>query len=146
MKIKLIIIATIIFAFISCGSTKKAENSKADHSALAGTWELASINESSASFETLYARKKPFMTFDLVKKSINGNTSCNSFNGSIKLEGNQISFPEPIAMTRMACMDGNGETVFLEALRKVTNFSIDKNGNTLHLNKQDVELMQLTKK
>jgi heat shock protein HslJ len=146
MKIKLIIIATIIFAFISCGSTKKAENSKADHSALAGTWELTSINESSASFETLYARKKPFMTIDLIKQSINGNTSCNSFNGSIKLEGNQISFPEPIAMTRMACMDGNGETVFLDALRKVTNFSIDKNGNTLHLTAQDVELMRLIKK
>jgi heat shock protein HslJ len=146
MKMKLFIIATVIFAFFACGSTKKAENSKADHSALAGTWELTSINESSVSFEILYAKKKPFMTFDLIKQSINGNTSCNSFNGSIKLEGNQISFPEPIAMTRMACMDGNGETVFLEALRKVTNFSIDKNGNTLHLNAQDVELMRLIKK
>lgn len=86
------------------------------------------------------------MRFDQTNKIVSGNTSCNNFNGSFKLEGNKISFPEPLTMTKMACLDGNGETVFLETLNKITNFSLDKNRNTLHLNAEDIELMKLTKK
>jgi heat shock protein HslJ len=146
MKMKLFIIVVSCFIILACSSAKKSGSSKPENSRLSGTWELNYLKGTAISFETLYPREKPFVTFDLAKKSVNGNTSCNNFNGSIKLKDNQISFPEPIVMTRMACIDGNGEPIFLEALHKITCFSLDENGNTLHLNAQDIEIMRLSKK
>jgi heat shock protein HslJ len=146
MKMKFYLVVATWFIVLACSSAKKSGSSKVESSSLAGTWELIYIKGPAISFDTLYPDKKPFMTLDLAKLSVNGNTSCNNFNGGIKLEDNKISFPEPIAITRMACIDGNGENIFLETLRKITKFTLDQNGNTLHLNGQNIELMRLSKK
>ena len=131
--------------FAACSGMKKT-SSVTEQSKLAGNWELCYIYGSTGTFESLYPNGKPSINFDTFKNIANGNTSCNYFNEQVKVEGNQISFTEPIIMTKMLCLDGNGETIFLEALTKITSFSIGEDGKTLYLNSGDIEMMRLTKK
>jgi heat shock protein HslJ len=50
-----------------------------------------------------------------------------------------------MAMTKMACLDGNRETVFIETLKKVISFSVTE-GNTLNFMMDDIALMRFTRK
>ena len=117
----------------------------ADSSTLAGTWELNYISGPRIAFDGLYPNKKPTITFDVVGNRVSGNTSCNKFTGSLKVDGNKISFADPMALTRMICMDGNGENVFMETIKKINTWSVT-DGNTLNLIMGDIALMRFTKK
>lgn len=131
--------------FTACNSTKKT-TSAPESSKLAGEWELKSISGPQIDFNDLYPNKKPTITFDISTNRVFGNTSCNNFNGKMNVDGNKISFTEPMAMTRMACMDGNGETVFMEALSQINNFSVSSDYKTLRLNSADNEKLVFVKK
>lgn len=111
--------------------------------ALDGTWELNYISGPRIAFEGLYPNKKPTITFDVSNKKINGNSSCNNYNGALKLNGHDIGFG-PIASTKMAC-EGSGESVFFKTLETVTKYDIQDN-NTLHLIMGDIAVMRFTKK
>lgn len=115
-----------------------------DTSKLNGTWELNYITGSRIAFDGLYPNKKPTIVFDLANKTLSGNSSCNSFTGPLKVEGNKISFADPMAMTRMMC-PGDGETVFLQTLQKVNSWSVS-DGNTLNLIMGDIATMRFSKK
>lgn len=70
--------------------------------------------------------REPFIRFS-ADKGVNGNSSCNSFNGSYELsEGNKIKF-SPFAMTRMACIGNNVEQEFMQIIDKTTNYSLSAN-------------------
>ena len=86
--------------------------------ALTGTWELNYITGTRIAFDGLYPNKKPTLKLDASAKTVSGNTSCNSFNGPLKVDGNKISFTDPMAMTRMMC-PGEGENTFLETLHLI---------------------------
>jgi heat shock protein HslJ len=131
--------------FAACSSPKKI-TSVPDSSKLNGTWELNYISGPRIAFDGLYPNKKPTISFDLSNNRVSGNSSCNSFNGVLKVEGNQINFNEPMAMTRMACMDGNGEIVFMETLKKINSYSITDEGKTLNFIMGDIAMMRFTKK
>ena len=45
----------------------------------------------------------------------------------------------------MICIDGNGENVFLETIKKINTWSVT-DGNTLNLIMGDIALMRFTKK
>ena len=137
-------IILLSFAFIACTNTKKTTQMP-DISTLNGTWELNYITGPRIAFDGLYPGKKPFINFDIAQNRVNGNTSCNSFNGPLKVDGHKIDFNSPMALTKMACIDGNGENVFLETLKKVNAWSIT-DGNTLHLMMGDIAMMRFVKK
>jgi len=128
----------------ACNSSKKTATGKSDSSTLDGTWELNYISGSRIAFDGLYPGKRPTIKLDVTNKTVSGNTSCNSFNGPIKLDGNKISFTDPMAMTRMMCQ-GDGETVFIQTLQKINTWSVD-GGNTLNLLVGDEAMMRFTKK
>ena len=113
-------------------------------SKLNGTWELNYITGSSIAFDGLYPNKKPTITFDAAKNTLSGNTGCNSFNGPLKVDGNKISFTDPMAMTKMMC-SGDGETVFLQTLQKVNSWTVS-DGNTLNFIMVDIATMRFSKK
>jgi heat shock protein HslJ len=138
---KLLILVAIFCAFISCNSSKKS--SQNNLSPLQGSWQLNYITGPRIAFEGLYPDKKPTITFDMKKNEASGNTSCNNFSGGITREGNKISFSEAMAMTKMAC-PGEGETVFLQALKKVNNYDVTT-GYTLTLLMDNVAMMRFTK-
>jgi uncharacterized lipoprotein NlpE involved in copper resistance len=125
---------------------KKTTAQIPETSKLAGNWELNFIAGQSISFDSLYPEKKPNISFDISNSTVSGNTSCNNFNGRLNADGNKISFNEPMAMTRMICMDGNGENVFMETLKKINSYSITDEGKTLIFIMGDIAMMRFTKK
>src|SRR5690606_25014597 len=108
------------------------------------TWVLNYISGPRIAFEGLYPDKKPQLVFTVADKRVSGNTGCNSFSGPLVVDGNKIDFNQPMALTKMACR-GEGETVFLETLKKVNTYSVS-DGNTLTFIMGDIAMMRFSKK
>jgi heat shock protein HslJ len=51
-----------------------------------------------------------------------------------------------MAMTKMMCMDGQGEQVFMSTLQKITSYDVTDNGKTLNFISGDIAMMRFTKK
>lgn len=137
-------IFTLVFLsiiLISCKCKKTDSVSK-----LEGNWELNYITGPRIAFDGLYPNKKPTINFDLKENHISGNSSCNSFNGKLVLDGNKIDFTQPMAMTKMMCQDGQGEQVFMSTLQKITTYEVTDDGKTLNLISGDIAMMRFTKK
>jgi heat shock protein HslJ len=110
---------------------------------LNGSWQLNYISGPRITFDGLYPDKKPQVVFDVAASHISGNTSCNSFGGGVSLSGNKFSVDPSLITTKMFC-PGDGETVFLETLKKVQTWSV-KDAATLELLLGDVPMMRFTK-
>lgn len=127
---------------ISC----KCKKADATVSKLDGTWELNYISGPRIAFDGLYPNKKPTIVFDSKESRVSGNSSCNSYNGKLSVDGNKIDFTQPMMMTKMACMDGQGEQTYMSTLQKITSYDITDDGKTLNLISGDIALMRFTKK
>jgi heat shock protein HslJ len=134
----LVFLSTIL---ISCKCKKVDSVSK-----LEGNWELNYVSGPRIAFDGLYPTKKPTINFDLKENHISGNSSCNSFNGKLVLDGNKIDLTQPMAMTKMMCQDGQGEQVFMSTLQKITSYDVTDDGKTLNLISGDIAMMRFTKK
>ena len=145
MKSILPAVLLAIFFLPACKAPKPTADIGSEVLKLRGTWELNYITGPRIAFDELYPNKKPMLKFDVEGKRVSGYTSCNSFNGPLKAAGTRITFNAPLAMTKMACVEGNGETVFLQTLKKVTSFSVS-DSNTLTLTMGDIAMMRFTKK
>jgi len=51
-----------------------------------------------------------------------------------------------MAMTKMMCMYGQGEQVFMSTLQKITSYDVTDNGKTLNFISGDIAMMRFTKK
>lgn len=144
----ILLTAILVSSIVACKSTKigtpdAAKKENAGLQALEGTWELNYISGPRIAFEGLYPEKKPVITFTVSDSSINGNTGCNNFRGKINANNTSIHFPDNMAMTRMMC-PGEGETVFLNTLRKINKYLVQ--GSTLTLISDDIAMMRFEKK
>ena len=108
----------LCLTLLSCNSSKPVIKNEAT---IEGTWELNYISGARIAFEGLYPNKKPTIVFDLKENRVSGNNSCNNYTGKLNVEGNKISFSEPMAVTRMMCMDGQGETAYMSTLQKISS-------------------------
>jgi len=109
--------------------------------ALAGRWELFSIEGSGPAFSEQYAERIPYIVFDLATEHIGGHTSCNGFSAKYTIRENQIKFDNALK-TMIAC-DGGGEERFLDMLNKSTTFELQ--GDTLIFSNADGKTMRLKK-
>ncbi|KAF2340979.1 META domain-containing protein [Flavobacterium tistrianum] len=138
-------IFTLVFFssfLISCKCAKTDAVSKLD-----GTWELNYISEPSTTFDALYPNKKPTINFDTKVSQVSGNASCNSYSGRLAVNGNKINFTQPMAVTKMMCLDGlKGEQTYLSTLQKITSYDITDDGKTLNFISGDIAMMRFTKK
>lgn len=141
---KHLIFSVIFLSCLACNNSKKTASGNPDPAQLDGTWVLNYISGPRIAFEGLYPDKKPQIVFTSADKRVSGNTGCNSFSGPLVVDGYKISFNEPMALTKMAC-PGQGETVFLETLKKVNTYSIS-DGHTLNFIMGDIAVMRFTKK
>ena len=114
---------------------------------LTGSWELDYIAGSAMEFQELYARKRPTIIFDTLNNLVSGSTSCNNYVGKLLVKANKIDFSGPLAVTKMACLDskGNGENLFLETLKNVNNYAVDRD-SALNFMMGDIATMRFTKK
>ena len=129
---------------VSCNASKTQKGDSV--SKLEGTWELNYITGPRITFEGLYPNKKPTINFDIKENRVSGNNSCNSFTGKLVVTGNKIDFNQPMAVTKMMCMDGQGEQVFMSTLPKITSYDVTDDGKTLNFISGDIAMMRFTKK
>jgi heat shock protein HslJ len=132
------------FLFISCNVFKCKKNNTV--SKLEGNWELNYISGPRIAFDGLYPTKKPTINFNIKEHLVSGNNSCNSYTGKLNVTENKIDFTQPMAATKMMCLDGQGEQVFMNTLSKVTSYNITDNEKTLNLISGDIAVMRFTKK
>jgi len=118
---------------------------KDETASLSGTWNANYVEGATIPFEKLYPRQIPFITFLEEGQKAVGHSGCNAFNTGITLNENQLRFADNIASTRMFC-EGDGETLFFNALKKADKYSISSDGKTLNLIAGDIAIMRLVKK
>lgn len=51
-----------------------------------------------------------------------------------------------MAVTKMMCIDNQGEQVYMNTLQKITSFDITDDGKTLNFISGDIAMMRFTKK
>lgn len=107
------------------------------------SWELEYISGPRIAFEGLYPDKKPFLKFDEATKQVSGNAGCNGYSAPYTLKGNALTFGEQGPTTMMFC-EGGGEQTFLQMIKKINAYSIDKDGK-LNLLLGDVPMMRFKK-
>ncbi len=118
-------IASLLLVLVSsCGSTCKMANKKALSS---NPWELKTIKGSSLDAKE-FVTGTPFLLFQNKGKLL-GSTGCNNMSGNFTLKKACLQL-EPGAITRMACQ-GNGEAIFLDAMKQVKNMKVDADKLTL---------------
>jgi putative lipoprotein len=73
-------------------------------------------------------RSQTTMRFDREGR-VSGGTGCNTFTGTVTVEGDQLTF-SPLAMTRRACESGpmEQEIRFLGAIESVRSYATDDKG------------------
>jgi heat shock protein HslJ len=142
MKKIILALTVLCMAFVSCNSAKTAMNHT---TSLEGTWELNYVTGPRIAFDGLYPNTKPTITFNLKESSVSGSNSCNRYSGKLNVEGNKISFKDPMAMTRMFC-PGEGENIYMSTLQKIDSYSISEDGKTLNFIMGDIAMMRFEKK
>jgi heat shock protein HslJ len=136
----LIFVSILGLSFNSC-TTMKDSTKTAD--LYNTTWELDYISGPRIAFEGLYPDKKPFITFTESTKQVSGNAGCNGYSAPYTLKGKSLTFGEQGPTTMMFC-EGGGEQTFLQTIKKINAYSIDKDGK-LNLFINDVPMMRFKK-
>ncbi|MGB5288089.1 MAG: META domain-containing protein, partial [Ignavibacteriaceae bacterium] len=120
-----------ILFFAGCSSGSSTANPL-----LHDIWALESIEgEKIIIDETV--KNLPVIEIYIKEERVHGNTSCNTIDGKVEVDKNNIVFSE-IITTEMAC-PGDIESRFLFALGKVNNYKIKK--LKLYLYDNDKELL-----
>ncbi|MEI7483147.1 MAG: META domain-containing protein [Ignavibacteriota bacterium] len=136
-KVFLPFIYISLLLLVSCSSSKVRNNAD---SLTANQWDLVAV--SGKVFDAGAVKSGiPFLMFS-TGNGFTGNTGCNTFTGSYKLENGKLTL-DPGAITKMFCADVP-ETEFLSALRQTTGYKIT--GSELLLLNGTTELMKLIPK
>ncbi|MBE0572920.1 MAG: META domain-containing protein [Ignavibacteriaceae bacterium] len=136
MKKKDVLLLLLITVIIpNCSSSKEEADIR-----LHDIWAIESI-ESYAVLIDESIKNLPVLEIYVAEKRVHGNTGCNTINGEVNIDGNNITF-QNIVTTEMAC-PGNLEQRFLTNLIKVNRYKIEK--LRLHLFEDDKELMVFKK-
>ncbi|MBT8382925.1 MAG: META domain-containing protein [Ignavibacteria bacterium] len=118
----LIICIVIIFAVlvISCSTNEAGKDVEVR---LHDIWAVEFINgeEFVKEEQTI---NHPIIEIYLEEERVHGNAGCNTINGKVEVDGNNISFSNIIS-TEMAC-PGDLELRFLAALESIDNYKIEK--------------------
>lgn len=106
--------------------------------ALNGAWQLHMLLGAD-----LKNVNKPTLIFDVAKNNVSGNSSCNSFAGTVKITESEISISDKLQTTLMAC-PGNLEQQYMQAINGRTYKYMFAN-NTLRLIADDVVTMDFVR-
>jgi len=98
---------------------------------LPGNWELVSCAGARLPLSELYANRVPTLRISQGEERISGSTGCNAFTGTARWNRSDFTMHEPLAITKRFC-PGEGENVFLEALRSVDGWRLDDEFLVLH--------------
>lgn len=120
MKESILIFLALITIIYGC-STKETEGFNIN--LLHDIWALESIEREKIIIDETI-KNLPMIEIYVKEERVHGNTSCNTINGKVEIDKNQIAFSD-IITTEMAC-PGDLEQRFLSALQRVNNYNIEK--------------------
>lgn len=145
---KILLPLGVIFLLITGCKTAKPENvQNMQAHELEGLWEVNYIMNMPKAVDELYPKMKPSIEFHMADSRVSGNAGCNQYTGAVQVEGNQIRWPEAgFALTRKMCPDMSGEELYLNTLKKVNQYSVSEDGNTLNMIMGDMAIMRFTRK
>lgn len=138
-----ITLCLLMLLFSQCSTSKKSTEADAQGTnthavsakgkstdSLQGTWKFDYFTMVHTDKKILFPAQFPELTFDTRAKRFSGSSGCNSISGTYSVSGDNMTFNEPMIMTRMAC-NAMGEKSFIDYLKSVTRYTIS--GNTLQL-------------
>jgi heat shock protein HslJ len=124
---------TLIFLLLSCGEGTPSQDNASTQAtaptlpvkesvdtALAGSWELVGLPQSSVSFDKLYPRQHPIIFIQPDLRLISGSTGCNRFSASLSTLGNRLTFTGFTSST-LQCV-GDAESNFLSAWKQAATY------------------------
>ena len=136
MKERILIFLALITIIYGC-TTKEVEGFNVNR--LHDIWALESIaGEKITIDETV--KNLPMLEIYVEEERVHGNTSCNTIDGKVEIDKNNITFYD-IITTEMAC-PGDLEQKFLSALDKVNNYKIEKMKLYLYNNDREIMIFQ----
>lgn len=136
----LLFVSIFAISFNSCTTMKDSAKTADLYNT---SWELEYISGPRIAFEGLFPDKKPFIKFTESTNQVSGNAGCNGYSAPYTLKGKSITFGEQGPTTMMYC-EGGGEQTFLQTIKKIDSYSIDKDGK-LNLFIKDVPMMRFKK-
>jgi len=110
-------------SFIALSITGCSSSNETTNLLLHDIWALESIEGEKVTIDEAI-KILPMIEIYVEEERVHGNTSCNTINGKIKIDGSEITFFD-IITTEMAC-PGNLEQRFLSALGNTSNYKIEK--------------------
>lgn len=138
---------TLIFLFLSllsCGEgtppvSKTADQPKAPtptlpvkesiDPALAGSWVLAGLPQSTIAFDKLFPRQRPMINIQPNMRLISGSTGCNRFSATMSTLGDKLSFMDFTSST-LTCV-GAAESNFLSAWSNAKQYRFRNTGELI---------------
>lgn len=119
---------------------EKGEAPKTFNERLAGTWNLKNMEEKPITdFFKGEGAIIPTLTFDFEASKINGNSGCNNFFTTFKIE-NGLLIVSPIASTMRACLNMEGETEYLKNLADTSAINLIDDNNLQIIKKGNIVL------
>lgn len=130
--------ATLLTA---CAATNNAQNA----GDISGEWNTIEVNGKKINAEAV--ESQPFIGFSASDGNLYGNLSCNSLTGTYKadVKSGSLKFGS-MGSTMMLCADMSTEQQMLEALKAVSKYSVDANGQLLLQTKAGKTVMTLQKR
>ncbi len=123
---RFITLTTLIVLLLSCGEGTPRQDNAATQAttptlpikesvdtALAGSWELVELPQSSVSFDKLYPRQRPIIFIQPNLRLISGSTGCNRFSATLSTLDNRLTFTDFTSSTLQCASDA--ESNFLSA-------------------------------
>ena len=132
-----LIITLLTLITISCS---KNESQKMNVNLLHDIWALESIQGEQILIDDTI-KNLPVLEIYVEEERVHGNTSCNTLDGKLHIDGSEITFYDMIT-TEMAC-PGNVEQRFISSLNKVNRYKIEK--MRLYLFNDEKELLVFRK-
>jgi len=129
--LNIITFVIITLVLVSCSSSNKAVDPLIND-----IWMLEFLKGAYYKPQT-QTDQRPSIEIHLKDNKVTGNTGCNSMNGTVSVDEDQIRFSD-IVTTKKFCSRGI-EPEFLIALGMVNNYKIEK--MELHLYQDDIEIM-----
>ncbi len=138
--LKITFVAVMAAGFLSSCSTiaNPITNNQASNEGILGKWELDYImTQDGKSLAEAYPMGAPYLNF-VSNKMLNASDGCNTLNGGVTIEGNQITFGN--MMSTMKACNGVQDANFSKKLQGILKYDIQD--NTLTLIQGDIAIMR----
>lgn len=108
---------------MTCVTIQKTDRQVDPKLRLNDIWVLETLE--GEKIELAQLQKNPYLEFNLAEQRVIGHDGCNSLSGSIRQVDSTLLLLNPVATTRMMCLDMKIPNQFGRLLSRVKNYKIE---------------------